>query len=123
NVRIRLEAYWDALVPVPFDEFYRGGEDVPLEPHGGIGGWLEIGKPDARVLVVRMQLEWWDDAGREARTEPRYWLVEIDRARISAVIGATNIARIFGDAERHIGTGAQVDVLSGTPPAKDAPKT
>lgn len=117
RARIRLSAYWDALAPVPFDAFYSGNEEVTLEPNGGIGGWIEIGKQDAKVLVVKMQVDWWDDAGREGSTEPRYWHIELDRARISAVIGSSNIARIFGDAERHVGQGAQVDTLPSTPPA------
>jgi len=125
RIRIRLTAYWDALTQVPFDEFYSGGEEVPLEPHSGIGGWLEIGAQNAKVLIVRMQVEWWDDAGQEGTTEPRYWLIELDRARISAVIGAANIATIFGDAEHGLegrgrGKGAKVDALkdpTSHPPA------
>jgi len=120
RVRIRLTAYWDALLPVPFDDFYSGREEVPLEPHSGIGGWLEIGNPNAKVLLVRMQLEWWDDAGRQGTTEPRYWQIELDRARISAVIGAANIATIFGDAERGLGKGAEVDTRMNTAPREPA---
>ncbi len=120
RVRIQLSAYWDALLPVPFDDFYSGREEVPLEPHSGIGGWIEMGRPDAKVLLVKMQLEWWDDAGRSGTTEPRYWLVEIDKLRISAVIGAAHIARIFGDAEQRLKAGVQVDTVGDTTSGDDS---
>jgi hypothetical protein len=108
RLRIELGAFWDALVAIPFDDFYEGREDVPLEPHSGIGGWIELGAPQGPMLVVRMRVSWWDDAGYEGATEPRHWLIEIDQGRISAVIGSKNIATLFGDAERGLGTGATV---------------